>query len=162
MTEPGNDTALSDDEALMQRVEAASGRLDDAAKEELLKGIKGVVEAQEIDMTFQQAMQAAQRCQAKLDQEKEVYAYFSAVLKGEAALNDISMATNAQDLQGRPVVARIPVAEIVELEIPDAQKRAEVLQPFFAVINNYYAKRVTEWVKQTTIYMGIAASKMPS
>lgn len=113
-------------------------------------------------MTFAQAMQAASRCQALLDQEQEVYAYFRGILAGTSEMTTLSMATDAKDYQGRPVIAKIPIAEILAEEIPNEETRAKAIQPLFAAINNYYAKRVTRWVKQLTVYMAIASTKMPS
>lgn len=151
----------NEEELLDQVTEAAGSRLSDVMKVELLGSITQAVEAHEVDMTFVQAMQAAERCQSQLSQEKDIYGYFSGLLRGTRAMNDITTITDARDNQGRPVVARIAIEEVLGAEIPDLATRQEALRPFLAAINNYYAKRVTQWVNQLAVYTAIAAAKLP-
>ena len=152
---------MDESEELMERMEQAAGRLDDEAQERLLSILTNTVASEKVEMTFQQAMQIASRCQARLEAEQQYYTYYRAVLQGEAELSPMTQATHLRDGQGRPVVATLPISEILEQEIPEPKKREEVVTSFFAAVNNYFAKRVTRWVEQVAIHMAIAVSKMP-
>jgi hypothetical protein len=126
-----------------------------------LQQIQDAVQASNVKMDFGGAMQALDCCQAQLEQEKGFYSFFNDLINGKAELTTVSVSTGVTDGHGRPVIAKLPMNEILEAEVEDEEKRAEMVQAFFAVVNNYYAKRVTQWVHDLTIYSAIASAKLP-
>jgi hypothetical protein len=72
----------------------------------------------------------------------------------------VSVVTGTDD-NGRPVVARLDLGEILQEEVPDEEARTKLLYGVFAPVNNYYAKRITRCMNDMAVYAAIAASSLP-
>ena len=152
---------MNEQEALLDRLDAVTSVISAELQAQLLPELKTVVDQKGIEVTFEQAMTGAQRAFIHFQNEQAAYEYFNGVIRGEEEVGEISMPTGQTDSLGRPIVAKVPLGDILCNELDD-QSRGQLMNGLFGSINNYYARRMMKWVQAMAVFSAIAAAKMPS